>query len=334
MTELDFDELDKAVSSLMNDGSEGDAPKSDANTTPTPVVPAPSAPVPASSPAMRRRGQFMDVMHPSSNMRQTPAPVTHQAVAITPPMVSEAVTPDNTPITDDVSPIPSPELTSEQPMLEQEDTSSSWTEPSEETTEGTPLQEEVPAMSPESNPNTELTDDSLTSPFLPDAKVEKRPLGEPLPYAEPVLESKSVDVEPAAEAVEIETQAPELVEAEKGDMGANEPVPLPDELHEDVVAVEANEVMHEEPTETPVENEVVPEMTQPISGSIAQQYEEQPSTGEQTNGAIFDTDSYHQPLDGHPTKKKSSVLTWILWTIVLLIVGATAGAAWFYFTTQ
>jgi len=71
-----------------------------------------------------------------------------------------------------------------------------------------------------------------------------------------------------------------------------------------------------------------------VGGNIVQQYEEQPSTGDQTNGAIYDTSTYHQPLDAKPAKKKSSALVWVLWIVVLLIVGATAGAAWFYFTTQ
>lgn len=336
MTELDFDELDKAVNSLMTESSAGEEPKSDDNTPPAPTVS--STPTAASSPATRRRGQFMDVMHPSSNMRQAPALVTHQAVNVTPPMVSEAITLDDTPVADEAFPIPSPESTSEQAATEQEETSSTWTEPSEETTDKPTVPEEAVETLPEPSANQTSTDDSLTSPFLPDAKVEKRPLGEPAPYAEPVLESKSADAEPLVGAQDSDTKEPEQPDTSEGDMGAAEPAPLPDELKEDVVAVEASEVMHEEPVEapieTPIENEVAPEVTQPINGSITQQYEEQPSTGELTNGAIYDTDSYHQPLDGKPAKKKSSVLTWILWTIVLLIVGATAGAAWFYFTTQ
>ena len=333
MTELDFDELDKAVNSLMNDSIEGEAPKPDTD-TPSESL-APSTPTPASSPATRRRGQFMDVMHPSSNMRQAaPAPVTHQALSITPPMVSEAVTPDDSASTDDVSPIPSGELSDEQPVDAPEDASSTWGEPSEEAASEPVLAEEAVDTPSEPLLDQTQTDDSLTSPFLPDAKVEKRPLGEPVPYAEPVLESKSTDMGPPAEIADSEAEESEQPEVEEGDAGAVEPAPLPDELKEDVVAVEANEVFHEEPAETPAENGVAPEVAQPINGSITQQYEEQPSTGELTNGAIYDTDSYHQPLDGKPAKKKSSVLTWILWTIVLLIVGATAGAAWFYFTTQ
>lgn len=332
MTELDFDELDKAVNSLMTESSVEEEPKPDNVTEPAPT-PSSTA-VAVSSPATRRRGQFMDVMHPSSNMRQAPAPVTHQAADVTPPMVSEAVKPDDTPVADEALPMSSPEPMSEQATTEQEEVSSTWTEPSEETTEEATVPEEVVETPPEPPVDQLQTDDPLTSPFLPDAKVEKRPLGEPVPYAEPVLESKTSDMETPAEVHDIDTKEPEQPDTTEGDMGAAEPVPLPDELKEDVVAVEANEVMHEEAIEAPAENEVAPEVTQPISGSITQQYEEQPSTGEQTNGAIYDTDSYHQPLDGHPAKKKSSVLTWILWTIVLLIVGATAGAAWFYFTTQ
>ena len=127
MTELDFDELDKAVHSLMGDldvskrnpalddpedkivtlGAANEAgtpapavaatlpttaPDAEASVATVSVTDRPSAPVtppqsvpatPASAPlAVKRRGQFMDVIHPSSNMKTPAAPVSRQGVTL------------------------------------------------------------------------------------------------------------------------------------------------------------------------------------------------------------------------------------------------------------
>jgi hypothetical protein len=77
----------------------------------------------------------------------------------------------------------------------------------------------------------------------------------------------------------------------------------------------------------------VPETAKPnIPGSIPQQYTEQPSTSTASNSAIYDTSTHHQPLDGGV--RKSSPMKWVILALVLLIVGALAGAAYFYLGTQ
>ncbi len=354
MTELDFDELDKAVNSLMAESKQPEpspsvapsapsVPSVPASTAPAAhVTPMPTEPVNASnspSPAVRRRGQFMDVIRPAAN-RPAPAPAKNQGIDVTPPTIQEATSPDTnslspTPL-DDASPAAFAPIQPQQPEL-------AGTEPVEtsevESGDQTTAQAEQPSQEQSDSMGSPLsTEDPLVSPFLPDAKVDKRPLGgASLPEgALPTeLPLESAEAEPAAPDTEPEPQ-PEP-----------EPTPVPDELQQDVVAVEANVVVHEdmpapdnseqsEPT-VQSEDEVMPvaEVSAlPAGGSIAQQYEEQPSTGDQTNGAIFDTSTYHQPLETQPHKKKSAVLAWVLWIIVLLVVGATAGAAWFYFTTQ
>jgi hypothetical protein len=67
-----------------------------------------------------------------------------------------------------------------------------------------------------------------------------------------------------------------------------------------------------------------------ISGptSISQQYKEQP-VANQSSGAIFDTETYHKPLTVQP-KKRSGALT-IVWIILLIILGAGAGVAFYLF---
>ena len=64
------------------------------------------------------------------------------------------------------------------------------------------------------------------------------------------------------------------------------------------------------------------------TGSIPQQYREEPSTSEESSGSIYDTDTYHQPL-AHPVKTKSGWL-WIIWILLLLLVGG-GGAVALYF---
>lgn len=359
MTELDFDELDKAVNSLMAENGTEEAPAP----APAPSAPAPdsssSASAPAASPAVRRRGQFMDVIRPSSSMRPSPMAAKHEAATVTPPaadetpaeespalsspdMLSEtSAEPSTEPASAPVSEWPDPidmsvaSAAAETPEMPAE------TEPSSEEPEQT-----VPA--PEETAAEHIPDDPLTSPFLPDAKVEKRPLGVPAPVSSDAPFDQPIEAEPDIAPIETSDTGDIAVlpEEQSTDMGTvPAPVLVPDELKEDVVAVESNEVVHEENAPEPVPQEqpapaAAAETAAPASeavpagGAITQQYEEQPSSGDQTNGAIYDTDTYHQPLDAHPAKKKSSVMTWVLWIIVLLIVGATAGAMWFYFTTQ
>lgn len=351
MTELDFDELDKAVNSLMaEDGKPADETTTSAVASSSSVdqtvaaAPAPnltsSAPTESAvvpSPAVRRRGQFMDVIHPSSNMRQAPAQVSRAATDVTPPSVEEAVSVDDTSVTE--APVDAPVVT---PKPADAQTVTPEVSPVED--DITPASEAVP---PAPDHSVETTDPTpaeevapLTSPFLPDAKVDKRPLGSPVSLTDTPSEMAETSIEETADTSD---DAQEQSDAAV----MPDPVPLPDELKEDVVAVEADEDKHTEAVEadiatassepaemTSVEESPVADMQPPAGGDIPQQYQEQPSTGDQTNGAIFDTNTYHQPLDAHPPKKKSSVLTAILWIIALLILGATAGAAWFYFTTQ
>lgn len=104
MTELDFEELDKAVNSLMSgvdttkrsvvaDDPEDkvvtlDDPTPVASPTSDEISTSTSSPVgqPNPSLAVKRRGQFMDVMHPSSDMKSTTVatPAHRQGITITP----------------------------------------------------------------------------------------------------------------------------------------------------------------------------------------------------------------------------------------------------------
>ena len=400
MKDIDFDELDRAVNNLMGSVSGMSEPvKQDDTKTLTiaetlkddkpPVMPvgevkepasvpatvvaaasevsvtveAPVAPAPAASPsgptkpaertpslATRRSGKFMDMVRPGSTMKK-PAdakPVSRQGVSLAPlaedaapapSTLTPAAAPSVMPVPDDTAPAASTE-------------ESAWPDPLD-------IQPTAPVAS-------ESADDTapLSTPFLADAKVEKRPLGSPVPPAETpdvALENETTASEPTEETAEVTDADAATAEPE---------VPatvLPEELQSDLMAIESDQAttLTPEPVAEPVEEpatepapvsetmanesdapkDVAPvavvaaatpmAVTTPVvtaGGSIPQQYQEQPSTGDQTIGAIYDTATYHQPLD-HPVKKKSSWL-WLVWVAILLILGAGGGAIAYLFLLQ
>ncbi len=199
-------------------------------------APSPTPVSLAETPAVRRStGRFMDVVHPSSDMRSR---------------VAER-------------PTPQPVENREEPSEEEA--------PSRHTDMPDPLD-----FQPTPEP---AADAPLESPFLPDAKVEKKPLGA---------------MPPVGAAREL-PELPELLQ-------------VPDEkLLEATVETEP-----EVPTSTP----------------FTQSHVETPAEP-QESGAIYDTETYHQPVV-HPVKRKSGGLV-ALWIVLLVVVGAAAGAAVYFF---
>jgi len=398
MKELDFDELDKAVNSLMGSASKSTPPpkpadeKADTTLTISPTLSddtkpdfatidaqaaqsadsssqaapvtvstpasAPSVTVPArtqaAAPAARRGGRFMDVVHPSSDMKQAtvPArPISREGVTIAPTATpSEPTTQPEMPSPEPVKPTPdTADLSNTTPASEVvSETPNEWPDPldmadfkqsdTEDTSADAPKAVDEPAA-------------PLTSPFLADAKVEKRPLGgtplEPADSSEELLKPEEIK----DDSFTVSDPADQLpADPEKVDM------PLPEELRSDLVAIESGAHMEkltagDAHDETPVDEtkdkhempaeekkttglppastdtkETAPAPTGPTS--IAQQYKEEPSSGDQSSGAIYDTDTYHQPL-AHPVKKKSGWM-WVLWILLILVVGAGGGAALYF----
>ncbi|OYX38949.1 hypothetical protein B7Z00_01200 [Candidatus Saccharibacteria bacterium 32-50-10] len=387
MTELDFDELDKAVNSLMGDVDTSkrnpglDDPEDNVVTltiqdkpvdASTPAMPAAAAPasgvVEAAAPtapvaplAVKRRGQFMDMVHPSSDMKSPFAPVNRQGTTLQP--TTAIVTPE-APVTapepqPDTSNVPSlamemestgtgtppaatmpvePEASVDkpvknewpdpidmaQPAVSQEPEATTSSEDAETTNESDVSAPDFPADNQEESeqPGTDAQPvvdevEPLSSPFIPDAKVEKRPLG--MPVSEDPLP-------PPAEPTPEPEQSPDLPPLD------TPPVILPPELNSDVMSLESSNTgvaSPEVPTSAPAV--AADASSSSAAVSIQQQYTEQPSTGDQTNTPIFDTSTHVQPLEA---PKKKSVLKWILAVLFLLVVGVAAGVAYFYYTTQ
>jgi hypothetical protein len=296
MSDIDFDELDRAVNGALG--------SSDAPRPTTPVVPverttlqstssSPSVPTPAIKPiqasvapaARRSSGRFMDMVHPSSDMKSRMQTATPTSLA---------------------SPL--------QPVRQQQP---------EPQLVATPV-ESTPAWN-----------EPLESPFLPDAKVNKRPLGGlETPVDTSDAQGLSFDFKGLLddEPDEILLEAPQPQERIEAHV-------MPDPIDfaaAQAVTADIEAASYEETVEEPVlEPEViiaVPEDTtpQPVLDvpvgptSIMPQYKEQPSTVEAT-GAMFDTESYHQPVVA-PVKKKSGWLT-VLLIVLLAILGAGGGWA-------
>lgn len=359
MKDLDFDELDKAVSSLMSDASKNlkdvpqptpegakdtvmtikeTLPSKPAMTPATMPTPPAQSTIPASekkeaspSLATKRRGRFMDVVHPSSDMRagetasSTVASVSRNGATIQPSASVVAPSqPEENPLEEKPASTPQANPT---PAA-----TSDWPDPIDMHQQQTVSESEANNDKPAADVATTLPAPQavppLESPFLPDAKVEKRPLGGSVSE-----QSEDKTLQPNLEEPET-TEATPAESAEKND---EVPVaPLPAELHGDVLSVEANEPSPMEVVEETKEKKPKADHAKSDSGhsekimasSIAQQYKEQPSTGDQSHTAIYDTANYQEPL-AHPAKKKSGWL-WVVWIVLLILAGA-GGAAALYF---
>jgi hypothetical protein len=311
MKDLDFDELDRAVNSLMTNvpKSETSQPEETEKTltiastlgedaTPsfdtlneatakvTGSTPSPApipAPLPASSPsptltpasrpplATRRGGRFMDVVHPSSDMKKPTIPtrpvVSRQGATIAPS--STAIS--NRPL---ASPTPSPQKQSTVVEVEPSTAASQssvpargqiapandWPDPLEmadfkDDDVSTPQANVTPEASvskevsqPEKAPQIEALlgageegeSSPLTSPFLSGTKVEKRPLGGSMldqaeePDRAPAFGAKLDDTTASTDPdSQLPATPPNEVESE-----------LPEELKGDLMAIEADTTTH------------------------------------------------------------------------------------------
>ena len=312
MSDFDFDEIDKAVSSALSGAESSVSASSTVPTSPTPLAaPAPKPRTPAAdhpheaaqparprSLATRRSaGRFMDMVHPSSDMRGTPTKTGH--LTARPARVERRT-------------FVAPQSSS----VEHHNVN--------DLSYSTPAEAGLTSESPWAP--------SLESPFLPDAKVEKKPLGTAHPTGEvaaPLFE----------EADELLLEAPDelLLEAHT----------MPDPL--DFIAATSDDDISQGASLEQDAQEVTPrqeaekagaphlEETQAVVGggeeedptrlvgptSIRQQYEERAPVASQESGAIYDTEEYHKPL---VAQEKTRHGAWaVLWILALVVLGAAAG---------
>lgn len=166
------------------------------------------------------------------------------------------------------------------------------------------------------------------SPFLPGAKVDKRPLGgSDLPEDTPVNDSEKVTADPDKD----ESKYIQDIE--------NSTIPV--ELQSDIAAIESQEagpVLEVETTQPERDNNSATTLGLSASSSmtahagptsISRQYKEPPrvASEDDESGAIFDPQTYQPPIE-HPAKK-SSGWGWVIASLIIIVLATLAAVvAW------
>ena len=372
MKDIDFDELDRAVSSVLGQKASDAEPKSastpvsSSSTEPTSekaqdeptaevveavetkpsgdtLTPAKTTPL-----AIKRRGKFMDVMHPSADMQPTvssssPSPIktTRTAPVIT-PLLTEETEPTPEAVEEPQEPIAdldeSASLIGAEPVLvdgdiEKHDLNGTADAPdtdvapddeadTNDTQQDTPLassetssdslDEQVDVDAQETASSEPTSDEPQSTPFLTDTQVEKRPLGA---FGE-------------AEASEQPSETEELSGLPDADLTpAAVPAALPRELQPDVVNVESvQEAEAEQAAASSSSGSTV--MASPFAAKVGVAPEA--TDGRVEGHPLFDTSTYHEPI---ATVHSHGLPTWAKWALGLLgclVIGA--GVGYFLFT--
>lgn len=324
MKDIDFDELDKAVSSLM--GAPGDTKMSGIDVSDTSSAASVNAPASARSTAKqfaptKRSGRFMDVVHPSSDMRtasSTKVP-SQSRVSIVPPNRENSTA---APVVSKPSDVVAPSTLSGSPKEETPDElTSEKVTPSSLSSELLSEPGDVAVDDKQdTTPDSDELAESIDSLFLPDVKVEKRPLG-------------------AASATEDDSGVSDV----SLDEGAKQvdtlvvPDPTLAELGNDVLAIESDAISEEAKSS---EVDQVPALATEVSpsdalanaaiSSIPRQYTVKPSgDDDKYHEALYDSAAQAGSSLQHPEKKKSGWLV-IVWIVLLIIIGV-GGALALYF---
>lgn len=306
------------------------------------------APAPVSSPVKRsiphREGRFMDVVHPGTKSTlptpsitpapkpvETPAPMEPEEQTVTPEVIESSPVTTEKPHNASLEAAINDLFVSEghSPVVSDAPEESADTLVAEELGATLVSAEVEPETTPAEDAATDaiaaelgmpLEDARSNSPFISDAKVEKRPLGE-IEQSDTLEVSQAPVVEDAAELL------PEMNETPSA--------PVPEELTGDLAAIESHEANVEDiPELEPQTTEEAPaETSAPESSagptSIARQYKEQPRTASEDDesGAIFDPQTYQPPVE-HPAKK-SSGWGWVIACVLIIILATVAGVvAW------
>lgn len=398
MKDIDFDELDRAVSSLMGSvPKEGDKKDTNESATPaqepsvqpsaevnlapagaqpeSPVVPeasvvdesqatetaasystptvdsAPSNQPESSSTPPVRRGRFMDVKPTGGRDSARPAPsrpVSRQAPALQPVGGEAEVQSEQTSASE--STFEQPSLADQpDPISFQPETSASEVESSELLNSAKEQVDSILAETPQASTEEVASySEPLDSPFLPGAKVEKRPLGRPAEAAAPVVDLASELAEGSGDAPSTSEVAQDTSDNISPNKDAQLPEqPLPPELSSDVLSIETDsgtvadlaaasaetspEASKPQPEVQPTAQSAPPApapvaASRPAAVSIPQQYKVEPKKSEepQSTSTIYDA----QPLS-HPAKKTPGWV-WVVAITVIIILGVAGGVAVYY----
>lgn len=375
MKDIDFDELDRAVNNSMKSGS-GDSvlpvpnlhisnnvdnseqKKDNSNVSRSmdgisPKPPIRTGGVTSTGPSLsvsrgmtlslvdrRRATRFMDVVRPNVNLAPTKSLMGYS------PSVSKL---DLKPVESKIDQAKDNEI-----ILSEQEIKPDYQKPAQ------PVKPDL-VDEPKSQPQPEITslptfeevndvqsDDELPeSPFLTDAKVEKRPLGAfsggdkvvsrpdssitVSDTREPLVDESGLPEELRSELLKIESMNAVDTKAKSTELNTqNTPKPM-QEPSDNFISKLFSKT--NEPKESQVQPKsqpaIVKKPTIPTPTSIKQP---EPVTAQNSSGhrdddqtvSIYDTTGYHKPLTG-PVKKTTGWM-WAIWLFVLLLIGAGAGA--------
>lgn len=401
MKDIDFEELDKAVSSLLakkgspphEPDSGNPLPASEENQSPgsAPAVAAPATEpteppanpmLPSKSPANRsavmslRSGRVMDMVRPSSlssdDKPDAPPPklasvsssgrlidMVRPSPLVSPEAstsesssvaagskqvqpINEHVVPDPiTPLDESNEAIPEtpPEIVKPELEPDTNDTADhTWPDPlalhgfvdDGEPVEGADLNNGPKPLADSVTPEptaavVPASEVPAASPFLADTKVEKRPLGAYAEAAAPNPPENKADNKTGDKLEDKPAAAPVVDEGLPADTASVAiEQPLPPELENDIVAVEANDNNLEK-------NDTLPSLQAPslATMSIPQQYKDGEAKDTHDDNQLFDTKEYHAPIPV-AEHKGSGKTTLILLAILLLTVAGGAIYWWLY----
>jgi len=343
--DIDFDELDKAVSSVL--GTKGDetpaSPAPAASSTlpvgtpatasePTPSVETTSPESPASTAplAVKRRGKFMDVVHPSSDMNKTGGP----SQPLLSPTAQKRLEPvsEPTPTPEPVAPTAEPEpVVLDEPKTEptpftlpdepQDVTEPTKVEPPTEV--ASPVPSEEPATLPdEPKPESSMTMPDPLADFNPDETVKPTAEQDIAPVTTPFLEGAKVEKRPLGSFGDEQPVDPGSTEQPDtkatADLSQPPAVTLPRELQSDIVQVEAT---HEG---TPSVSDLSAKVGS-TAGTLTLN-----DDAHETAHPLFDTTNYHEPIAAASKKKGGSWMWILIGLLVCLAIGA--GVGYFIYT--
>lgn len=361
MDDINFDELDKAVNSALQQS----VPKTTLTDTPVPdpsleaaVDPPAPQPTAGKTPIFQKpRGQFMDMVHPSSDMIRPGATMPNRQAATIQPL-DPAIVNDTAPYhpAHREPQLSSPQLstTEDIPTANTDNSASAmpaseWPDPldvvehtEQDKHEDMPEQNSVATdqVADQRQINTEEeqmsdlaaetetatatdsepnADTTATSPFINGAELEKRPLGA---FAESTVPSDATETTTDKSA----DMATDKDEAAEHDTREELPtVPVPQELTPEIVSVESDDSAHSfEETGEAATVESTPSDNSGLAASIAPQYtNNEASTDESGDHPVFDTKEYHQPLTP-PIKKGHGGLVAVLMLVLVVLLGACA----------
>ncbi|NTW61446.1 hypothetical protein HGB24_02030 [Candidatus Saccharibacteria bacterium] len=330
MMDIDFDELDKAVSSAIN----GQPVKPADNNVSSQASSLASKPSITPRPSVK----FMDVVPPSSSMKVNvapPASIAREAATVEPiQSVDTEMQKVEEPAQSFAPAAAVPEDSLSSNSLQPQPMSVDSSEPEDA---------DIDRITNEINASINESGSLPETPFLAGAKVEKRPLGAFSDQTQTNIESNSLAL---ASETETTSYASEpildsgVTEAEEvGMSNNNESLTMPS--IDQIESAPIEPVVTQSVSPAPISNEqmsatttepapAVEAQSQPAGPvSITQQYQEKPAADMQEPGSIYDTESYHKAVL-KPVAKKSG---WkiVLWIILLLLIGAGTGAAVYFF---